>query len=295
LILAFIGVAYLVYFIHYISMSIQASRIIATVAHETIAAVDRLFPQELGDDADEDADGDLAMPLAEQYWSSAPAQMTGYVESIDRDAILCWAQEHRTILRMERGIGEFVIEGTPLISVAGSNRPDDETIDELNSLYFIGRYRTVDQDPSFGIRQLVDIALKALSPGINDTTTAVMCVDYLAAILVRLASRQIATAHRLDQGELRVIARGPSFASLLAEAFDQVRQNAMGNVAVLTRLLHALEIIVDQTTKLRRRQALRLQAELIVAAAERTILSPHDLAGIQTSWLRLSRVLNGTG
>jgi uncharacterized membrane protein len=292
LILAFIGVAYLVYFIHYISMSIQASRIIATVAHETIAAVDRLFPQELGDDADEDADGDLAMPLAEQYWSSAPAQMTGYVESIDRDAILCWAQEHRTILRMERGIGEFVIEGTPLISVAGSNRPDDETIDELNSLYFIGRYRTVDQDPSFGIRQLVDIALKALSPGINDTTTAVMCVDYLAAILVRLASRQIATARRLDQGELRVIARGPSFESLLAEAFDQIRQNAKGNVAILLRMLGALQTIASLTTSPSRRRAVRAQVQWIAELAERTIEAPQDRARFKG---RLARVREALG
>jgi uncharacterized membrane protein len=291
LILAFVGIAYLVYFIHYISLSIQASRIIATAAHETIAAVDHLFPQELDEDADEDADGDLAMPLAEQHWSAAPAQKTGYVESIDGDALLRWAQEHGAILRMERGIGEFVIEGTPLISVAGSNRPDDETRAELNALYVIGRHRTVDQDASFGIRQLVDIALKALSPGINDTTTAVMCVDYLGAILVRLASRQFPASHRLDQGELRVIIRGPSFPSLLDEAFDQIRQNAAGNVAVLTRLLQALETIAGQTANLRRRQALRQQAELIAAVAERTIASPHDRGGVEAAVLRLSQVL----
>jgi len=86
----------------------------------------------------------------------------------------------------------------------------------------------VQQDASFGIRQIVDIALKALSPGVNDTTTAVMCVDYLGAILDRLAVRGIASPHRLDQGELRVIARGSSFESLLAEAFDQIRKNAEG-------------------------------------------------------------------
>jgi uncharacterized membrane protein len=168
-------------------------------------------------------------------------------QSIDGDALLALAGERGTIVRMERGIGEFVVEGTPLISVADPGGLDEDTADELNAVYVISRHRTVEQDASFGIRQLVDIALKALSPGINDTTTAVMCVDYLAAILVRLASRPIATAHRLDQGELRVIARGPSFASLLAEAFDQIRQNAAGNVAVLTRLLQALEIIAGQT------------------------------------------------
>lgn len=287
LILAFVGIGYLIFFIHYISMSIQSSSIIAAAAEETIAAVDHLFPQGIGDDVDEDAGRDLAAFLPEQDWFAVPAQKTGYIQSIDGDSLLVIARERATILRMECGIGEFVIEGTPLISVAAQAELDDDTADELNAVYVISPHRTVEQDASFGIRQLVDIALKALSPGINDTTTAVMCVNYLAAILVRLASRPFASVHRLDQGELRVIARGPSFASLLAEAFDQIRQNAEGNVAVLTRLLHALEIIADQTTKFRRRQALRQQAELIVAVAERTILSPHDLAGIHASWLRL--------
>ncbi len=295
LILAFVGIGYLIFFIHYISMSIQSSSIIAAAAEETIAAVDHLFPQGIGDDVDEDAGRDLAAFLPEQDWFAVPAQKTGYIQSIDGDSLLVIARERATILRMECGIGEFVIEGTPLISVAAQAELDDDTADELNAVYVISPHRTVEQDASFGIRQLVDIALKALSPGINDTTTAVMCVNYLAAILVRLASRPFASVHRLDQGELRVIARGPSFASLLAEAFDQIRQNAEGNVAVLTRLLHALEIIADQTTKFRRSQALRQQAELIVAVAERTILSPHDLAGIHASWLRLSCVLDGTG
>ncbi|HUE71288.1 MAG TPA: DUF2254 domain-containing protein, partial [Pirellulaceae bacterium] len=243
LILAFIGIGYLIFFIHYISMSIQSSSIIAAAARETIAAVDHLFPQGMGDDVEEDTDGDLAVSLPEQAWFAVPARKTGYIQSIDGDSLLAVARERGTVVRMERGIGEFIIEGTPLISVADPGGLDEDTADQLNAVYNISPHRTVEQDASFGIRQLVDIALKALSPGINDTTTAVMCVNYLAAILVRLASRPIATVRRLDQGELRVIARGPCFESLLAEAFDQIRQNAEGNVAVLTRQLQALEII----------------------------------------------------
>ena len=295
LILAFVGIGYLIFFIHYISMSIQSSSIIAAAAQETIAAVDHLFPRGMGDDLDEDAVGDLMVSLSEQDWFAVPARKTGYIQSIDGDSLMVLARERGTILRMEYGIGEFVVEGTPLISVVAQAELDEETVGELNAAYVISPHRSVDQDASFGIRQLVDIALKALSPGINDTTTAVMCVNYLAAILVRLASRPIATVQRLDQGELRVIARGSNFASLLAEAFDQIRQNANGNVAILTCLLHALEIIAHPTTKLRRRQALRQHADLIVAVAERTILSRHDLAGIHASWLRLSRLLDGPG
>jgi uncharacterized membrane protein len=292
LIFAFVGIGYLIFFIHHISISIQSSSIIANAAQETIAAVDHLFPQGLGDDVEEDADDDLTMSLPEQAWFAVPARKTGYIESINGDALLALARERGTVLRMERGIGEFVIEGTPLISVADPGGLDGDATDEINAVYVISRHRTVEQDASFGIRQLVDIALKALSPGINDTTTAVMCVDYLAAILVRLASRQLATARRLDQGELRVIARGPSFESLLAEAFDQIRQNAKGNVAILLRMLGALQTIASLTTSPSRLRAVREQVQWIAELAERTIEAPHDQARFKG---RLARVREALG
>ena len=293
LVLAFVGIGYLIFFIHHISMSIQASSIIAAAAEATIAAVDHLFPKELGDNADEDADGSPPASLTGQTWTAIGARKTGYIESIDGEALLNWAGKRGAIVLMERGIGEFVVEGTPLASVAGSVGHDEETTAELNAVYVIGRQRNVHQDAGFGIRQIVDIAMRALSPGINDTTTAVMCVDYLGAILARLAVRGISSPHRLDQGELRVIARGPSFESLLAEAFDQIRQNAEGNVAILTRQLQSLELIAGQTANARRRQTLRKQADLIVAVAERTIPSPHDGAGVKAASVRLSQVLDG--
>ena len=157
----------------------------------------------------------------------------------------------------------------------------------------IGRQRTVQQDAGFGIRQIVDMAMKALSPGVNDTTTAIMCVDYLAAILTRLASRTIASPFRLEEGELRLIARGPSFASLLAEALDQIRQNAEGNVAILARLIRTLETIESVTTKPQRREALRLHAEAILATAERTIPLPQDRDEIKKDGAQLCSKLDG--
>jgi len=295
LVLAYVGTAFLIYFIHYIAMSIQASSIIAAAAAETIAAVDHLFPNAVGDNADEGADGNPAVVLGSQTWSAVAARKTGYIESIDEDSLLAWARKQGTIVRMERGIGEFVVEGAPLMSVARRDGPDNEAATELNTVYGISRQRTVQQDVGFGIRQIVDIALKALSPGINDTTTAEMCVDYLAAIIARLAVREIATPRRLDEGELRVIARGPCFESLLADAFDQIRQNAESNVAVLTRQLQSLEIIACQTANTRRRQSLRQQADLITEVAERTIPSPQDAAGVHAASVRLSRVLDGLG
>jgi uncharacterized membrane protein len=291
LVLAFVGIAYLIFFIHYISMSIQASSIIASAAGETVAAVDRLFPEALGKDAGDRSSEQLTTPPADLTWHGIPSKRTGYIENIDSEALLVFARENKTVLRMERGIGDFVIEGSPMVSVAKSFDLTDDVKDELIALYGIGRYRTVEQDAEFGIRQIVDIALKALSPGINDTTTAVMCTDYLAAILARLVSRHIPTAHRLDQGELRVIARGPSFEGLLAEAFDQIRQSAECNFAVLIRQLEALESIASHTNNCRRKLVLRQHVKESAELAEEAAASPRDRAELEAVLSRLNEVL----
>jgi len=292
LVLAFVGIAFLIFFIHHIAMSIQASNIIATAAQETIAVIDRLFPKGLGEGADQDDDS-YEISLVKQPWSAVPALRTGYIESADGDALLDLARELGTVLRMERGIGEFVVGGSPLVSVASQVEFNEQAIAKLNAIYVISNQRSVQQDASFGIRQIVDIAMKVLSPGINDTTTAVMCVDYLSAILTRLATREFASLYRLDDGDLRVIAREPSFEILLAESFDQIRQNAEGNVAILTRQLNALETIAAKTTSARRRQALWQQAETIAEVAKRSITTLRDCEGLNASMRRLSVVLKG--
>ncbi len=276
LLLAFVGIAVLIHFIHHIATSIQASSIVATAAQETLAAVDHLFPDALADDGDEGAGDTLVSALDRQPWLAVAAGKTGYIESLDTDALLDVARKLETILRMEHGVGEFVVSGTPLISLIDPGDLDDATPARLNAVYVISHQRTVEQDVAFGIRQVVDVAMKALSPGINDTTTAVMCVDYLAAILTRLTTRRIGTPHALEAGELRVIARGPSFEGLLSEAFDQIRQNAEGNVAVLLRLLGALHTIAGQTASPNRRWVIRQKVDQIEEAAERSIAAPHD-------------------
>jgi uncharacterized membrane protein len=129
--------------------------------------------------------------------------------------------------------------------------------------------------------------LRALSPGFNDTTTAIMCVDYLTAILGRLASRNIPSSHRYEDGELRVIAIGPTFASLAAESFDQIRASACGNVGIMLRMMGALQTIASLTASPSRRQALGDQAQWIAELAKRTIESPHDRARFES---RLARV-----
>jgi len=276
-VLAVGGVGVLILFIHHVASSIQASSIIASVGEETVEAIARLFPNELGHGASEANDG-LPPALTQQTWQTVVARRSGYIESVDNDALLRLAREHKTVLRMERGIGEFVVQNTALISLGGDNPADAETTTELQDAFSLSRHRTLEQDAAFGIRQLVDVALKALSPGINDTTTAVMCVDSLTMILARLAPQQIPGPHRYEDGELRVIAIGPSFQSLLCDAFDEIRESAKGNLGVMLTMLGALATIASVTVVPGRRQALSEQVEWIAELGTRTIESPHSRA-----------------
>jgi uncharacterized membrane protein len=290
-VLAMGGIGVLIFFIHHIADSIQASSIIASVANETMVAVDRLFPERLGQDPP-DGDEDQALPpLREQHWQTVVAQRNGYIQSVDNVALLRLAREHKTIVRMEHGIGDFVVHDTALASLALEIPPDDETIAALRAAYRIDRYRTVYQDCAFGIRQIVDMALRALSPSVNDTTTAVMCVDYLQAILASLASRRTPSSRRYEDGELRIIAIGPTFAGLVAESFDQVRGSASGNLGMMLRMLGSLHTIASLTASPNRRQVLSEQVECIAELAARTIESPHDRARFESRVARVREAL----
>lgn len=268
--LAVVAMGFLVYFIHHIAGTLEAGSILARVSRETVDAVDRLFPDDVGA-------GGGAPPTGEpRDWVAIPSAGTGYLQSVDAEGMLSLAERHGTVIRMERGIGDFVVRDTTIASVAGPGTGDDLAA-AVNGVYTLSAYRSVYQDAEFGIRQMVDIALKALSPGVNDSTTAVTSVDHLGAVLVRLARRRIEPAHRLDgHGMLRVVAVGPSFESLLAVGLDEIRQNAAGNASVLARLLRTLAEVSVCTPDPARRALLLHHGERIVRAAEEGIPIEED-------------------
>jgi uncharacterized membrane protein len=212
----------------------------------------------------------------DRTWYPVPAAVSGYIQSVNDAALLQLARDSRSIVRTEHGIGAFVVQDTALVSLALTYPPDQNTIDALNGAYSIDRHCSVEQDPAFGIRQIVDMAIKALSPGINDTSTAVMCVDYLTAILGRLACRQFPPSHCYEEETLRVIAIVPTFEDLMAEAFDQIRDNTTGNVAIMARMLGAIDTIASLTVSPSQLRALDEQLQWIAELADLSIEANHD-------------------
>ena len=278
LLMALVSIALLIYFIHHIATSIQAANIIAAAAKETVAGMQKIFPKQVGEQADKAQQESLR--AADLNWHAVPAAATGYIQGMDSDELLHYASEHDGVVRLEHRLGDFVTRDTPLVSIgyfARAHAPTEHEVKRLNNYFTIDTQRSIDQqDVAFGFRQIVDIALKALSPGINDTTTAVMCIDHLGALVTFLANRQLHEPLRAANGQVRLIARTRDFDDFVCLAFDQVRSSGDDNVAVLLRQLTALQTIARRTGSFTRRQALRRQCDLIEHATETTLTREYE-------------------
>lgn len=283
LVLALGGVIVLIYFIHHIAVSLQISTIIHNIVEETKESIETIFPQEIGSTAA--AEEQIVMMRAEERhaWKTIKSLSSGYVQSIDSDSMLDLAEKHNVILRMERSIGQFVGSGADLISVANAmedSEPgfelNDDVCKDLNGCFGINRYRTVDQDVGFGIRQIVDIALKALSPGVNDTTTAITCIDFLGEIIGQLASRKFPFEIRSKDGTARVITSAPDFKDFVETAFDQIRISGKGNHAIFERMIGSLTYVAGLTRDETRLQTLRNHIDLIEVYADQTLDTEYE-------------------
>jgi uncharacterized membrane protein len=271
LVLALIGIGVLVYFIHHLADSIQASAIVARVAASTLATVDRLFPERLG----AAADSEVEAPPEGAVWTAVAARRSGYIGNVSNPGLLALARRLGCVLRMDAGIGDFIVEGQPLASLSGEREVDETTARALDKHYVVAMQRTIDQDAAFGIQQLVDVGRKALSPAVNDPTTALLCIDRLAEILVRLAGRHTESRHRTDAGEVRVIARAPGFESLAELAYSGLTDDARDQPVVLGRLLWSVEQVAGAANP-SRRPALEPVLRRFNEQLQRAALLPSD-------------------
>ncbi|MGY3091001.1 putative membrane protein [Hymenobacter sp. UYAg731] len=297
LVLALGGVGALVYFVHHVAEALQTGTLLRTIALETEAEIEALFPDRIGQPVPEAEQAAAQAFVARHGWHAVPSDTAGYLQRVDADGLLRWAQQHRTVVRLNVAVGGFVGEGQPLFSVrAGMERaeaPDAAQTpadwpDDLMRYVGIGRHRNPAQDVAFGLQQLVDVALKALSPAVNDTTTAIMAIDYLGELGGRLARRDFPNPLRSDGRHLRVLVKVPDFDDYIRLAFDLIRANALTNPAVLRRMLCALALIGGQTAVPERRRILREQAGLLLTNALATLPHAYERQQVEATHAELS-------
>lgn len=262
--IASIGV--LIYFIHHASTIIQASHVIAAVAEELDSAIDRLFPAAVGRSNPDPGSHRHTLPTNFEA-EACPIQSThrGYLQVIDDHLLLKLAYQYNVLFCLTLKPGEFVIKGKPLLQVYPKEHLSPKLIHRVNQAFLLGKERTEQQDIEFPINQLVEIALRALSPGINDPFTAIRCIDRLAAGLTQLVQRPLPSAYRYDDAlKLRIIAESVPVETLFDAAFNQIRRYAASDIAVSLRLLQAIELIASHTDRFQYLAALQCHAEKVV-------------------------------
>jgi uncharacterized membrane protein len=237
-ILTLLSVAMLIYYVHHVAMSMQVSEITRRVVEDFEDTVERLYPERLGRAATTPRPVPPPVPAGAFQVNSVAS---GYIQEVDTDAVLKLAREHDTTVWLTVSPGDFVIEGRPLAFAHGTPADATRFARDLGHAYVYGDDRTSFQDLGFACQQLVEVALRALSPGVNEPFTAVTAIDRLGQGLSKLAVREIPSPIRSDDdGRIRVIAYPRTFAELINEAFESIALHAGGHPAVTERLLSTL-------------------------------------------------------
>jgi uncharacterized membrane protein len=285
--LAVVCVGLLLFFIYHISRAISVSHMVDRIASETVAVVEETMPWPRSHAR---VDGlDVTMPI----WETAvESDVSGYIRFVDQRRLVELAKTFRIKINLLRRVGQFIPAGVPMLMVSHGDRLTSDGSKELLAAFDVGPARTLQQDVEFGVLQIVDIALKAISPAVNDPTTAISCIDQLSRIMIRFASREPPEGALYDPpGTLRVVIPWITFERLLESAFEQIRLYAKSDVAVSMRLLRALGDVAATTKDVKFRKVLAEQARRVVAGCTEK-LGDEDLRSLHARLRALTEHLD---
>ena len=219
------------------------------VGHELREVIDVMYPARFDPDASAAAARNQAKPLAGPTWLIRHVGVPGVFQAFDEQAVVELAAGTGTEIRFLPGVGDFLPSGARL--AAGTGPAPDPA--KLRKLVRVGQLRTMEQDPAYGIRLLVDIALRALSPAINDPTSAVQALDQLDDVLQRLTRRSLGDGRLLDDaGRVLVRFPAPRWDAFVALAFDEIIVNGAGSIQVTRRLRALLDDLMSSAPPARR-------------------------------------------
>ncbi len=260
IVLALVAIGMLVYYIHHIATRIQATHITEDVARETIEQIER--------EASDAAPGGSTAAPEEEPRAVLVARRSGYLQYVKIDELKRLAERYRIVIVVRSAPGDWIQQYTPLFSIWGGE-PSDELDDQLQGHITVGAERVIHQDPGFGVRQLVDIGLKGLSPGINDPTTTVNVIHHLTEVLVTAGRASLPAAdHADDEGNLRLVLPRADFEELVATAFVEMIHFGASIPSITGALTAAFDSIETAVPAHHRAPIERMRAMLRSSAAE---------------------------
>ncbi len=270
ILLAFVCVATLVWFVGHMAGRINVDTVIDLVSADVSWVMQRLT-----------TDDELPAPPAASYWrESRPVcdPRYGYLQQLDEDGLADWAAEQGTAVRLLVRPGHYVFPGAPIALVNPPGKGADAAIRNATAL---GPDRTSPADVEFAVRQLVEVAVRALSPGVNDPNTAIGVLDRLGSALCSMVPLRLPTGVHLREGRPVLVVPSVDYDGLVAAMFHMIRQNAAGKPAVLIRILEVLTSVASCERDPARLKILQHHADLVLADAEQSVPTPSDLDDVR--------------
>ncbi len=277
------NIVLLVIFIHHISMGIQADKVISDISTTLNLNLDTIFPDEvLGDEVLEDVidPDELRKSYDQRYAVRAPRG--GYLQYLNYDSALSAAKEGDLLVIVNFRPGDHVVFESSVMEVCYNGELNDKSVKRLETAFLVGNVRTPYQDAEFSIHQMVEIAARALSPGVNDPYTAIACVDNLTSTMCHLTKVKFPLRYRFDEDmKVRVVADVLTFEGMLNASFNQIRQFAGGSPAVLIRLMESLVTIHRFVRTDQQKQAVQKHMRMVYRMAEHSFVEESDLVDLK--------------
>ncbi|MCO6047264.1 DUF2254 domain-containing protein [Aeoliella sp. ICT_H6.2] len=276
-----------VYFIHRIAYSVQSMNVVTDVAADLNSAIQRIFPKKSDTDSQlQQKRKQLAGRFENNGGHSVTATSEGYLQAVNVEQLTSLADSRQLFIHVTRRPGEFLAAGDTVayyLEDGDSDAEVDEVQQHVSNCFLFGNQRTPRQDVECAIAELTEIAVRALSPGINDPHTAIASIDRLSGSLCQLTQYNLSSALRIDVGDdetLRVLGTTTSLDAVLRAAFDQIRQYGASSVAVSVRLLEALARIAERAETTPDKAAIRRQADLVLEGCDKQEFCQEDLQDV---------------
>jgi len=273
ILLALMCVATLVYFVGHMANRISVDTVIDLVSDDVRSAIDRLTVESTQPD-----------PPANAFWNGATLisdPRRGYLQQLDESGLADWAHEHGTAIRLLVRPGHYVFPGAPIAASTAKVEGADAAIRSATAL---GPKRADSMDIEFAVRQLVEVAVRALSPGINDPHTAISVLDKLGAALCDIAPLHLKSGVSMREEAVVLVVPAIDYEGLVATMFHMIRQNAAGNPAVLIRILQVLSAVASCERQPERLNVLQAHADLVLEDADRGVSTSADLADTHAAY-----------
>ena len=271
--LGFLCIAAFLFLIDYCARFLRPVSLVRNVAEEGLKMLDSMYPDKLADEQDQVPTDTRLGPAARIVLHRGSS---GIVVAVNAQQIVACAERAGGIVEFAPHVGDFAGREEPLFLLYGKavNLPDHD----LHACVVFGPERTLEQDPLFAFRIVVDIAVKALSEAINDPTTAVLAIDQLQRLLRRAGTKNLKTDYLFNAaGDLRAIVRTPDWNDFVQLAFTEIRGYGAGDIQVVRRVRAMIMNLIEALPELRR-PALQKQLELLDHAINRSFGEPDDLA-----------------